>query len=238
MSKQRLVLVVEDDTDIREILVYHIEKLGWKAHGVSTGEEVEQLVLNLKPDLILLDWMLPGMSGLNVCKTIRQNESIAKTPIIMITAKDQESDVITGLEFGADDYISKPFSPREVVARIQAQVRRSDMSTTESKVAVATDEQLVVGPIAANLSKHQVQLRGRPLQLTLAEFRILTKLMLRPGIVFSRDQLLESMNGGEVYVIDRNVDVHVRSIRKKLETDASLIETVRGVGYRMSEITN
>jgi len=238
MSKQRLVLVVEDDTDIREILVYHIEKLGWKAHGVSTGEEVEQLVLNLKPDLILLDWMLPGMSGLNVCKTIRQNESIAKTPIIMITAKDQESDVITGLEFGADDYISKPFSPREVVARIQAQVRRSDMSTTESKVAVATDERLVVGPIAANLSKHQVQLRGRPLQLTLAEFRILTKLMLRPGIVFSRDQLLESMNGGEVYVIDRNVDVHVRSIRKKLETDASLIETVRGVGYRMSEITN
>ncbi len=238
MSKQRLVLVVEDDADIRAILAYHIEKLGWKAECVSTGEEVETLVQKLKPDVVLLDWMLPGMSGLNVCKTIRQNESIAKTPIIMITAKDQESDIITGLEFGADDYIAKPFSPREVVARIQAQIRRSEMVIPETKISVGNDEQLVVGPIAANLSKHQIQLRGRPLQLTLAEFRILTKLMLRPGIVFSRDQLLESMNGGEVYVIDRNVDVHVRSIRKKLDADATMIETVRGVGYRMSEIAN
>lgn len=224
------ILLIEDDSDISELVQYNLEREGYKVYASGDGEIGLSQAVQLKPDLIILDLMLPGLDGLSVCRKLRANPITAEVPIVMLTAKGEESDVVIGLEMGADDYVSKPFSPKELLARIRAVLRRPRLGQTQ-----VDNGRRSVGPITIDPERHEVFQNGAPLSLTLAEYRLLSALTSRPGRVFTREQLLEKITGGEAYVIDRNVDVHVRAIRKKLGDDAEFIVTVRGVGYKCRE---
>ena len=221
------ILLIEDDSDISELVQYNLEREGYRVYASGDGEIGLNQALQLKPNLIILDLMLPGLDGLSVCRKLRASQETQDIPIVMLTAKGEESDVVIGLEMGADDYVSKPFSPKELVARIRAVLRRP-----RAPGAVAAEGRRTVGPVTIDPERHEVWLRDQPLSLTLAEYRLLSALTSRPGRVFTREQLLEKITGGEAYVIDRNVDVHVRAIRKKLGSEAEFIVTVRGVGYK------
>ncbi len=224
------ILLIEDDSDISELVQYNLEREGYKVTAAADGELGWAQAVQMKPDLIVLDLMLPTMDGLSVCKKLRSSPETMGIPIVMLTAKGEESDIVIGLEMGADDYISKPFSPKELIARIRAVLRRPRAAAT------AMDEgRRTVGPITIDVERHEAYLNAKPLALTLAEYRLLSTLISRPGRVFTREQLLEKITGGEVYVIDRNVDVHIRAIRKKLGDEAEFIITVRGVGYKCRE---
>ncbi len=225
------ILIIEDDSDISELVQYNLEREGYNVLAAHDGELGYTQAVQHRPSLIILDLMLPGLDGLTVCKNLRAHPDTKDIPIVMLTAKNEESDVIVGLEIGADDYVSKPFSPKELIARIRAVLRRPQTQLKET----LPSSTLLVGPISIDMERHQVALHGQPLSLTLAEYRLLTALTSRPGRVFTREQLLEKITGGEVYVIDRNVDVHIRAIRKKLGEDADFIVTVRGVGYKCRE---
>jgi DNA-binding response OmpR family regulator len=233
---QPLVLVIEDDADISELIQYNLEKNGFKVCLAGNGQQGLEAWKQRSPDIVLLDIMMPIQDGLEVLKAARASkDSRSMTPVILLTAKGEESDVVAGLELGADDYVTKPFSPRELVARINSVLRRTSAPT------VATNQKsegttLKVGPVAMDFERHQVWLNDVPATFTLAEFNLLKTLVSKPGKVFTRDQLLEKITGGEAYVIDRNVDVHIRAIRKKLNEDADLVETVRGVGYKCKEV--
>lgn len=224
------ILLIEDDSDISELVQYNLEREGFKVFASGDGEIGLSQAVQLAPDLIVLDLMLPGLDGLSVCRRLRSNPATQDIPIVMLTAKGEESDVVVGLEMGADDYVAKPFSPKELLARIRAVLRRPRAGATAT-----LDGRRTVGPVVIDPDRHEVYLRGAPLQLTLAEYRLLSALTSRPGRVFTREQLLEKITGGEVYVIDRNVDVHVRAVRKKLGGDSEFIVTVRGVGYKCRE---
>ncbi len=224
------ILVVEDDPDISELVQYNLEKDGYCVHTASNGEDGLVLAQQFHPSLVILDIMLPGMSGLKICSKLRENPATRSLPIIFLTAKGEESDLIIGFEMGADDYISKPFSPKELVARVKAVLRRGlDSSTSSSPQAIE------VGPISIDHDKHQIMHAGKPLNLTLAEFNLLSLLASKPGHVFTREKILEKVSGHGTYVVDRNVDVHIRSIRKKLGEDCHYVETIRGVGYKWIE---
>jgi len=225
------ILIIEDDTDIQELVQYNLERQGYKVIAAADGETGFKLALQTNPDLVLLDIMLPGIDGLSVCRRLRENNDTRHLPIIMLTARGEESDVVVGLELGADDYVTKPFSPKELIARVRAMLRRSK----EDQLEPAKSQRVVAGPVEIDDERHEAYYRGSPLKLTLAEYRLLQTLASRPGRVFTRDQLLERITGGDVYVIDRNVDVHIRAIRKKLEQDSEFIVTVRGVGYKCQE---
>ena len=240
------ILIVEDESDICELLQYVLEREGFRVTCVNNGAEALALVLastqpnqdsNHRPfNLVVMDIMLPGMDGLTLCRKLRENFETCRLPLVMLTAKSEESDVVVGLEVGADDYLSKPFSPKELVARIRAVLRRVVLDVVPSPdIHVAPSPGIRVGPIVIDQTRHVVTVRENAVQLTLAEFKLLALLMSRPGRVFSRDQILEQISGSEVYVIDRNVDVHIRAIRKKFGDDAEFIETVRGVGYKCRE---
>lgn len=224
------ILIIEDDTDISELVQYNLEREGYKVYTAHDGEIGYAKAVQERPALIVLDLMLPGLDGLSVCKQLRALPETKNIPIVMLTAKNEESDVVIGLEMGADDYVSKPFSPKELIARIRAVLRRP-----QAEMVKASSSLVTVGPIAIDAERHEVSLKGQTLALTLAEYRLLTALTSRPGRVFTREQLLEKITGGEVYVIDRNVDVHIRAIRKKLGDEADFILTVRGVGYKCRE---
>jgi phosphate regulon transcriptional regulator PhoB len=224
------ILVIEDDCDILELVQYNLARQGFAVMEAKDGEDGLGKARQHQPDLIVLDLMLPGLDGIDVCKTLRGESATKGIPIVILSAKGEESDVVVGLELGADDYVTKPFSPRELIARIRAVLRRSKDTTT-----VSTEERLKVGPIEIDTARHEVFHRGEPLQLTLAEYRLLSTLISRPGRVFTRGQLLEKIAGADTFVIDRNVDVHVRAVRKKLAEDAEFIVTVRGVGYKCRE---
>lgn len=224
------ILLIEDDSDISELVQYNLEREGYKVTAAADGELGWSQAVQHKPDLIVLDLMLPSMDGLTVCKKLRSSPETMGIPIVMLTAKGEESDIVIGLEMGADDYISKPFSPKELIARIRAVLRRPRAAATATDISRRT-----VGPITIDSERHEAYLNGKPLALTLAEYRLLSTLISRPGRVFTREQLLEKITGGEVYVIDRNVDVHIRAIRKKLAEEAEFIVTVRGVGYKCRE---
>jgi two-component system phosphate regulon response regulator PhoB len=224
------ILLIEDDSDISELVQYNLEREGYKVYASGDGEIGLSQAMALKPDLIILDLMLPGLDGLSVCRKLRANSQTNDIPIVMLTAKGEESDVVIGLEMGADDYVAKPFSPKELIARIRAVLRRPRTAQTQ-----AAEGRRTVGPVTIDPERHEVWLNGTPLALTLAEYRLLSALTSRPGRVFTREQLLEKITGGEAYVIDRNVDVHVRAIRKKLGGEAEFILTVRGVGYKCRE---
>jgi two-component system alkaline phosphatase synthesis response regulator PhoP len=220
------ILVVEDDEDILQLLKYNLAKEGYLVTGVTSGEEALKLLKFEVPDLILLDLMLPGVDGLDVCRHLKRNAQTAQIPIIMLTAKGEEADIVTGLELGADDYIPKPFSPRVMVARVRAVLRRLQLEPPSEDVPLKIHE-LVIHP-----GRHQAAVADRPLDLTATEFRLLYMLASRPGWVFTRDQIVKGVHGDDYPASDRSVDVQVVSLRKKLGPGGKYLETVRGVGYR------
>ena len=223
MAKET-ILIIEDDPDIIELLQYSLEREGYPVLTQMNGEKGLQEARRRKPGAVLLDLMLPGVDGLEVCRRLKQDEATRAIPILMVTAKGEESDIVTGLELGADDYISKPFSPREVIARLRAVLRRG--ATTDATTRVE------VGEVVLDRERHEVFVGGDEVVFTRAEFRLLWTLASKPGRVYTRDQLVEKITGGEAIVLDRNVDVHVSAIRKKLGGQRKVIGTVRGVGYK------
>jgi len=218
------ILLIEDDADLFSLLKYNLEKEGFSLSGLQTGKGALELCRQVRPDLILLDIMLPDSDGLDICKGIRKDVTLAATPIIFLTARASETDRIVGLEIGANDYVVKPFFVRELVARIKLQFRNQ---STPSRV-------LEEGGLELDPSSRQVRLNGTPLQLTATEFRLLEFLMARPGVVFSREQLLNAVWGQDRAITDRAVDVYVLRLRQKIESDPAspiLIHSVRGFGY-------
>ena len=234
-KSQKTVLVVDDEKPIVDILVYNLKKEGYNTLEAKDGEEAVRLVIEKKPDLVLLDIMLPKMDGLTVCKRIRHNYNI---PIIMLSAKDEEIDKILGLELGADDYITKPFSVRELIARVKANLRKSDNEynkvVEEAKDNGRVPNEIKVGDLYLDLDKFEVKVRGQVIDLTLREFEVLKYLAQQPGQVVTRETLLEKVWGYEYYGDIRTVDVTVRRIREKIELDTSspkILITKRSVGY-------
>ncbi|HRJ60213.1 MAG TPA: phosphate regulon transcriptional regulator PhoB [Azospirillaceae bacterium] len=222
-----LILIVEDETDIVTLLRYNLEKEGFRVIAAGDGEEALLLAGEQSPNLMLLDWMLPLMSGLEVCRQLRRNPKTRDIPVIMLTARGEEADRVRGLNSGADDYITKPFSPTEMVARIRAVLRRSSPGLS--------DETLEFSDVVMDLAAHRVRRGGRDVHLGPTEFRLLRHFMQHPGRVFSREQLLDIVWGHDVYVEPRTVDVHIRRLRKALndETESDLIRTVRSAGYAL-----
>ena len=228
MGKIR-ILMVEDDKDIIELVQYNLEREGFPITATSNGEDALRILEKETPGLILLDLMLPGMDGLETCRLIKQETRTKNVPIIMLTAKSEESDVVVGLQLGADDYLTKPFSPKVLIARIKAVLRRFSEKT-------ATTETKTIGALTIDVPKHKVTLQGKPIELTTIEFNILEFLSRHPGRVFTRDQIMDKAWKEGKFIVDRAVDVHIRGLRKKLSKAADFIETVRGVGYRFKEI--
>lgn len=223
-----VILVVDDEEPIQELLKFNLEKEGYQVLIASDGAEALQTLEEKLPDLVVLDIMLPGMSGLEVCTQLRKISKFADLPVIMLTAKGEEIDKVLGLEMGADDYITKPFSPRELVARIRARLRR--IRTVEE------EKDIVRQDLRINVDHFRVSIRGVQIELTPKEFELLRVLAAHPGKVYSRDELLERIWGYEYAGDTRTVDVHVRHLRQKIEKDPSnpeYIETLRGIGYRL-----
>lgn len=229
MSASKIV-VIEDEPDIQDVLEYNLTREGFDVRTASTGSEGLRAVAADKPDLVLLDLMIPEIDGLDVCRTLKSEDETKDIPIIMVTAKSEESDVVLGLGLGADDYVQKPFSPRELVARVRAVLRRGGAKKSEP-----VSQRVRCGPVEVDPSSYRVFLDGKRLSLTPTEFRLLHFMASHPGRVYTRDQLISKAIGEHVVVVDRNIDVHIRSLRKKLGVHRNLIETVRGVGYCVRE---
>lgn len=225
-----LIIVVEDEPDIREIMLYNLRREGYEAEGFESGSEGLEAIRAKQPNLVILDLMLPGMDGLTVCQQVRAEAAIKATPIIIVSAKEEESDVVIGLGLGADDYVPKPFSPRELLARVKAVLRRSQQADQGDQ-----HERVVIGDLIIDLEKHTVTIDGQLVKLTATEFKLLYQLASHPGRAYTREQLLNRVVGDGVVVVDRNIDVHVRAVRKKIGNYADHIQTVRGVGYRFAE---
>ena len=239
-NAKKTILIVDDEKPIVDILVYNLQKEGYNTLEANDGEEAIKIAFDRKPDLILLDIMLPKIDGLTVCKKIRNSFNM---PIIMISAKDEEIDKILGLELGADDYITKPFSVRELVARVKANLRKAEASVKVTETTVVEKQQdeedhmLELGELTLNLDKFEVRVRGKVIDLTLREFEVLRYLANQPGQVVTREVLLEKVWGYEYYGDIRTVDVTIRRIREKIEIDTSspkILITKRGVGYYLS----
>lgn len=241
----RKILVVDDEVVLTETIAYNLEQEGYQVITAADGSSALNAVHNEHPDLIVLDIMLPGVDGLEVCRQLRREDETATVPIIMLTAKSDEIDKVVGLEVGADDYVTKPFGRRELLARIRALLRRADypsateerLSSSESDVEsqpVSRSKELVAGPLRIDLASRQVNCRGQDLELQPKQFDLLTYLMRNRGTVLTRDQLLHNVWGYDYAGDTRTVDVHIRWLREKLEEDPAnpkLIQTVRGVGY-------
>ncbi len=228
MSKEK-ILVVDDEEDILELVRYNLTREGYNVICASTGEEGLNSAKSKLPDLIILDLMLPGIDGLDVARNLKSDNNTKLIPIIMLTAKGEEADIVTGLELGADDYISKPFSPRILTARVRAVLRR------KVKPAGGEKEIIEIHDIKIHTGRHEVLVNDNPVQLTFTEFGILSFLVKRPGWVFTRSQIVDAVKGDDYFVTDRSVDVQIVGLRKKLGDAGKYIETVRGVGYRFKE---
>jgi two-component system phosphate regulon response regulator PhoB len=225
MPKER-ILVVDDEEDLLELVKYNLTKEGYRVATVSSGEEAIRRARNDLPDLMVLDLLLPSVDGLEVCRVLKNDVRTKHIPIVMLTAKGEEADMVTGLEMGADDYLAKPFSPRVLIARIKAVLRRR-------RQAMADDETpIVIGDFVIHPGRHEVTVAGKPIDLTLTEFRLLQFLSQRPGWAFSRSQIVDAVKGEDYPVTERSVDVQVAGLRKKLGDHGVFVETVRGVGYR------
>lgn len=227
--KKECLLIVEDDKDISKLLKYNLEKAGFYCAIAFSGEDALQILDREPLDLVVLDIMLPGMDGLEVCKWMRKSEKNARLPIIMLTAKGEEVDRIVGFELGADDYIVKPFSPRELILRIKAILKRKNEEILKEK------DILVSGEIMIDISRHKVFARKKEIELTPMEFNLLVTLVKRSGRVQTREKLLNDVWDMAADVTTRTIDTHVKKLRKKLGKSGRLLETVRGVGYRFSE---
>ena len=223
------ILVVDDEEDILELLRYNLAKEGYRVTCVASGEEAVKAAKARLPDLILLDLLLPGMDGLEVCRVLKGEDRTRSIPIIMLTAKGEEADIVAGLELGADDYVTKPFSPRVLLARLRAALRRK-VTAAPAETAPLKVHQLVIDP-----GRHEVLLAGRPLDLTLMEFQLLHLLARRPGWVYTRSQIVQGVHGDDYAVTERSIDVHLVGLRKKLGSFGKNLETVRGIGYRLKD---
>ena len=223
------ILVVEDEEDILEVITYNLTNEGYRVAGVTSGEDGLKAAKNAPPNLIVLDLMLPGIDGLEVCKILKHDDRTAHTPIVMLTAKGEETDIVTGLELGADDYITKPFSPRVLIARVRALLRRAVVESVSETDTIRVHD-LVITP-----GRHEVSVGSKPVTLTFTEFKILHTLARKPGWVFTRYQIVNAVRGEDTIVTDRSVDVQIVGLRKKLGPAGKYIETVRGVGYRFRE---
>lgn len=223
------ILVVDDEKDILELIDFNLSKNGYKVKTVTSGEEALELIKDNDYDLIILDLMLPGVDGFDLCKIIKADKHRANIPIVMVTAKAEEADKVAGLEIGADHYVTKPFSPRELLAIVKATLRRKPVKEEEEKPIIER------GDLKIHVGRHEVTIKDKPVELTHLEFLILLALAKKPGWVMTRYQIVDSTRGEGVTVTDRSVDVHIVSLRKKL-ADADCIETVRGVGYKFKEL--
>lgn len=228
MAREK-ILIVEDEEDILELVSYNLIKEGYQVTGIATGEDALKTAKSVRPHLILLDLMLPGVDGLEVCKLLRADSQVGHIPILMLTAKSEEADVVAGLEVGADDYLAKPFSPKILIARVRALLRRKIKEPLEST------EPIQIQDLEIHPGRHEVMIGTGRVDLTFTEFRILYLLASRPGWVYSRYQIVEAVRGDGYNVTDRAVDVQIVGLRKKLGTYGPFISTVRGVGYRFQE---
>lgn len=223
------ILVVEDEESILELVTFNLTKEGYQVDGVTTGEKALDSARTGSPDLIVLDLMLPGVDGLEVCRRLKNDPRTEQIPIVMLTAKSEEADIVTGLELGADDYVTKPFSPRVLLARIRAVLRRQGEEVPDENAVIRVHD-LTIDP-----GRHEALLDEEKLDLTYTEFRLLHLLARRPGWVFTRNQIIDAIRGPDYPVTDRSVDVQVAGLRKKLGEAGDYIETVRGVGYKLKE---
>jgi two-component system alkaline phosphatase synthesis response regulator PhoP len=226
--KPQTVLVIDDERDLIELVRYNLEKSGFDVIGATKAEAGLEIAKMNSPDVVILDIMMPGQDGLEVCRQLRGDARTARIPLIMLTAKGSEADRVTGLEMGADDYLVKPFSPRELVARVRAILRRNAAAATTSEV-------IRHGDLVVDVPRHEITWKGRAVFLTATEFRILHFLAARAGRVCSRTDIIDDALGSDVAVIDRTIDVHVTAIRRKLGKGGEFIETVRGFGYKLRD---
>jgi len=225
--KREKIAVIEDEVDILEVIEYNLAREGYRILTSRDGEVGLDLVRQKAPDLVLLDLMLPGLDGIEVCRKLKGDPLTRSIPIIMVTAKDEESDIVLGLGVGADDYVTKPFSPKELLARVRTVLRRGPLKDDGE-----VHERIIRGEVEIDVRRHEARVEGKPISLTATEFRLLRLLAAHPGRVFTRDHLLSRVIGDDAVVTDRNIDVHIRSVRQKLGKHRGLIETIRGVGYR------
>ncbi len=230
MAREK-ILVVEDDEDIMELIAYNLEKERYAVLKSDTGEKALARVGKNRPDLVLLDLMLPGMDGLEICKRLKSDAATRDIPVLMVTAKGEESDVVAGLELGADDYLTKPFRPREMIARVRAILRRAAAPAIDPNAT----EEIAIHGISIHPGRREVKAGKKIVDLTYTEFQVLYALAQRPGWVFTRYQLVDAVRGENYPVTDRSVDVQIVGLRKKLGKSGHFIETVRGMGYRMKD---
>jgi two-component system phosphate regulon response regulator PhoB len=224
------ILVVDDEEDILELVRYNLSQAGYRVRTATSGEAALRMAVDELPDLIVLDLMLPGIDGLEVARRLKKNNDTVRVPIIMLTAKGEESDVVVGLEMGADDYVTKPFSPKILLARVKSVLRRNLQEETTAEDGILTIRELVIHP-----GRRHVTVDGEPVELTFTEFQVLYHLARRPGWVFTRTQIVDAVRGEDYPVTDRSVDVQIVGLRKKLGRFGQYIQTVRGVGYRFIE---
>ena len=228
MSKER-ILVVDDEEDILELIQYNLERENFRVTCVKTGEAALARIHKTAPDMIILDLMLPGIDGMEVCRRLKRDVRTARIPVLMLTAKGEDSDIISGLELGADDYVTKPFSPKVLIARVRAAIRR------QAQEQLSTPETIQVHDLEIRPARREVTFQEQAVDLTATEFDILLFLTRKPGWVFSRDQIISAVKGADYPVTERSIDVQIVSLRKKLGEGGSYIQTVRGVGYRFRE---
>lgn len=231
MSRE-VILVVDDEADIQELIRYNLKRDGFTVYTVGSGEDALTAAADLAPDAIVLDLMLPGIDGIEVCARLKSDDATRAIPIVMLTAKTEERDVVAGLDHGADDYVTKPFSPKVLVARIRAVLRRRAEAGDRSH-----QDRITVHGITVDASRHEVFCGNRQIALSATEFAILEFLVRNPGWVFSRNRIIDAVRGKDYPVTERSVDVQILGLRKKLGDYGTLIETVRGVGYRLRALT-
>lgn len=229
MNQPQRILIIEDEEDIQALLEYNLTAEGYDVTVVDSGEDAIPLLKKQRPDLVLLDLMLPGLGGLEVCKRIKRDAETQDINIIMVTAKGEEADVVLGLEAGADDYVTKPFSPRILLARVRAILRRT-LDDEDAEDMILTSNELMLDP-----GRFEVRIAGRLVDLSAAEFKLLHHLMQRKGRVYTRQQIIDATMGEDYAVTERSIDVQVVGLRKKLGEFANYVETVRGVGYRFKD---
>lgn len=227
------VLIVEDEPEIADLIAFHVRREGFAARHVASGRAALDRVRDDVPDLVILDLMLPDLDGLEVCRRLKQRAETRHIPIVMVTAKGEESDIVAGIELGAEDYVTKPFSPKVLMARIKNVLRRREDGggTADAEGRLSLGE----GALVVDPARHLVRVNGEPIELTLTEFGLLHFLAQRPGFVRTRDQIISAVHGKSTVLSSRTVDVHVTALRRKLGELAAMIETVRGVGYRLAE---
>jgi len=229
---RRRILVVDDERDLVDLISYNLTRGGYEVLTAQDGKSGLEIAQRETPDLVLLDLMMPGLDGTEVARRLKADSRTAGIPIVMLTAKGEETDVVVGLTIGADDYVTKPFSMKILLARINTVLRRGELSETATG---ADGGVLRAGPLSIDMSRHEVTVGGEPVRLTLTEFKLLSALVSARGRVLTRDQLMDKAMGTDVFVTDRAIDVHVTAIRRKLGSASWLVHTVRGVGYRLQE---